>query len=186
MQPVTIVGICWSIFIAVWFISALFAKRTIARTTGPWIFRIIVIIAVLAIIGHGGGAALDRTLWEPWASPAIGWLGAVLCVLGIALAFWARFYLGRNWGMAGSVKDNPELVTGGPYRFIRHPIYTGIILAMAGSALTAGLWWAVVLVVAGVYFIMSARKEEALMAGTFPAEYSAYKARTKMLVPFIY
>jgi protein-S-isoprenylcysteine O-methyltransferase Ste14 len=61
-----------------------------------------------------------------------------------------------------------------------------MLLAMAGSALTAGLWWAIVLVVAGSYFIVSAKREESLMAATFPATYPAYKARTKMLVPFIF
>lgn len=67
--------------------------------------------------------------------PGAGGRCLAIWVLGLGLAVWARIYLGRNWGMPTSTKEDPELVTSGPYRTIRHPIYTGILLAMIGSAI---------------------------------------------------
>jgi protein-S-isoprenylcysteine O-methyltransferase Ste14 len=184
--PLAVVGCAWCAFLLVWFSSALFAKRTLNRPWLPWLLRVAVIVGLVLVASHAGGGAQFRALLEPWASPAIAWLGAACAALGVAFAIWARAYLGRNWGMPASVKENPELVTTGPYALVRHPIYSGMILAVAGSALTSGLWWLIVLAVTGAYFLMSARKEERLMAQTFPETYPAYKARTKMLVPFIY
>ena len=84
----------------------------------------------------------------------------MLFVAGLALAVWARIYLGRNWGMPMSERAEPELVTSGPYRFVRHPIYSGILLAVLGSALCTTLFWLAALVLLGAYFIYSARVEE--------------------------
>jgi protein-S-isoprenylcysteine O-methyltransferase Ste14 len=82
-----------------------------------------------------------------------------------------------------SRKEQPELVTSGPYAFIRHPIYTGLILAMLGSAIGVNVFWAVLLVPVGAYFALSARREETVMLQLFPEEYAAYMARTGMLAP---
>jgi protein-S-isoprenylcysteine O-methyltransferase Ste14 len=112
-------------------------------------------------------------------------LGAVLFVCGIALAVWARICLGRNWGMPMTRKDEPELVTAGPYALVRHPIYSGILLAVLGTALATDIYWLVAFAVLGVYFIYSARVEERLMTSAFPATYPSYRAKTKMLIPFV-
>jgi protein-S-isoprenylcysteine O-methyltransferase Ste14 len=116
-------------------------------------------------------------------SASLGWTGAALCVLGFGLAFSARWHLGRNWGMPGSRKQEPQLITSGPYARIRHPIYTGLILAMLGSAMGFNVSWALLLVFLGPYFVLSARREEALMLQLFPNQYPAYKSRTGMLAP---
>jgi protein-S-isoprenylcysteine O-methyltransferase Ste14 len=87
--------------------------------------------------------------------------------------------------MPMSVKRDPELVTSGPYRFIRHPIYSGILLAVLGSVLANGLYWLIILIAIGVYFIFAAREEENLMNRQFPKTYPPYVAKTKMLIPFI-
>jgi protein-S-isoprenylcysteine O-methyltransferase Ste14 len=99
---------------------------------------------------------------------------------------WARYYLGKNWGMPMTVKEDPELVTGGPYTFVRHPIYTGILLAVLGSVLASSLLWLVILVFFTYEFIRSVKGEEMLMTKQFPEKYPAYKKRTKMLIPFVY
>jgi protein-S-isoprenylcysteine O-methyltransferase Ste14 len=83
-------------------------------------------------------------------------------------------------------RQNPELVTAGPYAVIRHPIYTGILTAMLGSAIALGPALFLIFLLLAVYFIYSARQEEKRMALLFPAEYPAYQARTKMLLPFIF
>lgn len=116
------------------------------------------------------------------------WLVAVgtgLFVLGLALAVWARIYIGRNWGMPMSRKNEPELVTTGPYHTIRHPIYAGIILAMVGTTIAISLYWLVAVAVLGAYFMVSAVTEEHYMAEQFPGSYPDYKRSTKMLIPFV-
>lgn len=87
--------------------------------------------------------------------------------------------------MPMSRKENPELVTTGPYVFVRHPIYGGIILAMLGSTIAGTAFWALPLVLFGAYFIYSARRDEKLMLAQFPQQYPAYRRRTMMMLPFV-
>ena len=118
--------------------------------------------------------------------PVLAGVGVALFVLGLSLAIWARLYIGRNWGMPMTRKEEPELVTTGPYRRVRHPIYTGIILAMLGTALATTLFGLIAVAVLAAYFIYSATREESYLAGQFPDTYPAYKRSTKMLVPFVF
>ncbi len=119
-------------------------------------------------------------------SPLLLGIGLAIWALGLALAVWARVYIGRNWGMPMSRKDSPELVTTGPYRRIRHPIYSGIVLAMIGTTVAVSLYWLTAVVLIGGYFIFSAVNEERYMTEQFPDSYPAYKRSTKMLIPFIF
>ena len=113
-------------------------------------------------------------------------IGLALFLLGLGLAVWARLYLGRNWGMPMSRKDDPELVTTGPYHWVRNPIYSGLILAMIGTAIAVSVAWLIAAVLLGGYFVYSAIKEGAYLAGQFPDTYPAYQASTKMLIPFVF
>jgi protein-S-isoprenylcysteine O-methyltransferase Ste14 len=87
--------------------------------------------------------------------------------------------------MPMSQKVDPELVTAGPYSRVRHPIYSGIILAMVGTTIAVSLYWLVAVVVMGAYFLYSAMVEERSMGRLFPDSYPQYKRSTKMLIPFI-
>ena len=172
-----------------WAVSAISAKRNV----GPrnwWKGRGVRLLIILFFLLVARLPALRHTLsinQEFTAShPLMGLGGVALCALGLGLAVYARVYLGRNWGMPMSQKENPELVTTGPYAAIRHPIYTGLLLAMVGSAIGASVFWVLPLVVFGAYFIYSARREEKLMIEQFPQEYPAYMRRSKMLVPFLF
>ncbi|HUY62341.1 MAG TPA: isoprenylcysteine carboxylmethyltransferase family protein [Candidatus Paceibacterota bacterium] len=180
---------CWLVFILYWLISAAGAKRNLNRNywwqQGGMRIIIVVLIILTLHIPIFDRAFARLHAYDAGIGTAMEALGAALCLLGIALAVWARVYLGRNWGMPMSRKENPELVTGGPYALIRHPIYTGVILAMAGSVAGESVFWAIPLILFGAYFIYSARKEEKLMTAEFPGAYSAYQVRTKMLIPFI-
>ncbi|MFZ0386659.1 MAG: isoprenylcysteine carboxylmethyltransferase family protein [Solirubrobacteraceae bacterium] len=118
-------------------------------------------------------------------SLALGVIGVVVFSTGIALAIWARIYLGRNWGMPASQKDDPELVTSGPYRFVRHPIYSGILLGVLGTALATNLLGVIIFAILAAYFYYSASVEEKNLTATFPTTYPAYRSATKMLVPFV-
>src|SRR6202011_5591919 len=111
---------------------------------------------------------------------APGLVGLIVVVLGLGLAIWARRYLGRNWGMPMTQKLDPELVTTGPYRQVRHPIYTGIILAMVGTAIAVSVYALIPVLVLGAYFAYSARTEERYLAEQFPDSYPPYQRSTKM------
>jgi len=87
--------------------------------------------------------------------------------------------------MRMSRKDNPELVTTGPYALVRHPIYSGLLLAILGSAIGQSVFWLLPLIVYGPQFILSARREEELLIEQFPERYPAYMERTKMLLPLV-
>jgi protein-S-isoprenylcysteine O-methyltransferase Ste14 len=186
MQYGILVALCWLVFVIYWGISAMSAKRTLNSAYGNFLWWRLGFIAIFIIILHFSGSRINIQDLQYRPSDIVGSLGVLCGVVGIALAIWARVYLASNWGMPMSVKENPELVTTGPYEYIRHPIYTGILLAMLGSALATGPFWAVVMLCAGIYFIYSSMQEEKLMLKEFPDKYPGYKARTKMLIPFIY
>jgi protein-S-isoprenylcysteine O-methyltransferase Ste14 len=178
----------WLVFITYWAISAISAKRSIGARAW-WEEGGLRLSAVLLVLAAPHFAVLNHARQNVQAHVAssmiVGIIGVALCGLGIGLAILARGYLGRNWGMPMSRKENPELVTNGPYAFVRHPIYTGILLAMLGSAIDEIAFWVVPLMVFGAYFIYSARREEKLMIEQFPELYVAFTKRTRMFLPFV-
>jgi protein-S-isoprenylcysteine O-methyltransferase Ste14 len=171
------VSALWFAFGLYWLIAAFGAKHgSGSRRRAPFAVAAVVVFLLLRVFRAG-------TLTVH--SPVVRAVGLVVLVAGLGLAVWARVYLGRNWGMPMTEKDEPELVTSGPYRFVRHPIYAGILLALLGSALATNISWLVALAFVGVYFVYSARVEEQLLSASFPTAYPAYRARTKMLIPFL-
>jgi protein-S-isoprenylcysteine O-methyltransferase Ste14 len=179
----------WLLFVAYWAVAAVGTKRNASGRLwrGGIGLRLVLILLVAAVLRS---PSLREFLAEAQRSASqsslLGWIGVALCVLGFGLAINARWHLGRNWGMPMSRKEQPELITSGPYAHLRHPIYTGLILAMLGSAIGVNVSWALLLVPVGAYFILSARREETLMLQLFPEEYAAYMARTGMLVPRLF
>jgi len=177
-----IIGVGWIVFWAYWLVMAFTAKAEQSRWTRFAGVRVGLILAILLVFrlrvfkGHAAATA------NPWL---LG-IGLACFVLGLALAVWARVYLGRNWGMPMSRRADPELVTTGPYRRVRHPIYSGLILAMAGTAVAVSLYWLNAVAISGAYFLFSAVIEERTMAKLFPAAYPPYKRATKMLIPYLF
>lgn len=184
-----IIAVFWVVFLAFWAVMAMGAKKNVGprawRREGG--FRVGLLVLVLLALRLPAARHAMRSLrsFGPGAEMILGIVGVVLCALGIGLAIWARVSLGRNWGMPMSRKAAPELVTGGPYAYARHPIYGGVIIAMLGSMIGESVAWMILLIIVGAYFLYSARSEEALMTAQFPEQYPAYKRRTKMLVPFV-
>jgi protein-S-isoprenylcysteine O-methyltransferase Ste14 len=176
-----IIGVGWIVFWAYWLAMAVTAKAGQSRWrqfAGVRVGIILVILLLLRLrILKGHGAATSN----PWL---LG-IGLAIFVLGLALAVWARVHLGRNWGMPMSQKADPELVTTGPYRRVRHPIYSGILLGMAGTAVAVSPYWLIAVAVLGAYFLFSAVSEEHTMTKLFPDAYPPYKRATKMLIPYI-
>lgn len=174
------IGVAWVAFWIYWLAASTGAKAGRSRWTqfaGVRVGIILVVLLLLRLRVLKGRAGTS----DPWL---LG-IGTAIFVLGLALAIWARIYIGRNWGMPMSRKDEPELVTTGPYHTIRHPIYTGIILAMVGTTIAVSLYWIVAVALLGAYFGYSAVMEERYMTEQFPDTYPDYKRSTKMLVPFV-
>jgi protein-S-isoprenylcysteine O-methyltransferase Ste14 len=179
---------CWSVLVVYWLIAARGAKRNVRgapwwRGAGLRVALPVVLAPVLCLPGFRQFLASRRAV--P-VDPVIAGAGVAICAAGIALAIWARRHLGRNWGMPMSLKEGHELVTTGPYRIVRHPIYTGILTAMLGATATGSPLWPILFVLSGGYFLYSAIVEERLMLRQFPSQYPAYKRRTKMLIPFVF
>lgn len=172
----------WIVFWTGWLISARWSKRGSIRPVLAFGPRIIVLGGVVL-----GGLALRLAGRHAGTVHVVALeiVGTVMFAAGLALAVWARITLGRNWGMPMTLKQEPELVTSGPYRFVRHPIYTGILLAVLGTAIASYVLAFGIFAVMAVYFVYSARIEDGLMATSFPSTYPAYRERTKMLIPFV-
>jgi protein-S-isoprenylcysteine O-methyltransferase Ste14 len=128
-----------------------------------------------------------RLLLTP-RTPALGVLGDVFAVAGVAFAIWARLTLGRNWsGLIVSVREGQGLVQHGPYAIVRHPIYTGFISALIGTALTIGTLASWLGVAAGVVaLLIRAEIEDRMMAAEFGEAHAAYRARTRKLIPLLW
>jgi protein-S-isoprenylcysteine O-methyltransferase Ste14 len=112
--------------------------------------------------------------------------GLIMCIAGMALLVSGRQHLGANWSQTVAAKDEHELVTSGPYRYIRHPMYAGGFVACIGSAIVAGGPFVFLLLFLGTLFLWRVHAEDKLMAQQFPTEYPAYMKRTKALIPFVW
>lgn len=139
----------------------------------------------IALIGPGdwfGGGWLHARIYP--ANVAVAVIGALLTMLGVAFACWARHVLGRNWSSVVQVKKDHELIQSGPYRWVRHPIYTGLLLAFLGTAMAIGEWRGLVCVaIVAVSFWFKLKLEERWMRENFGVAYENYMRRTKALIP---
>ena len=179
MRPLRLAVDCaWIVFWIYWLVSAASSKESVQS---GWRTRLagvssIGVFLIAGVLGRGSLAVHSLILAT---------IGALLVACGIALAVWARRNLGRNWGMPMTQRAEPELVTSGPYRFVRHPIYTGLLTATLGTALINSLFGLIVVGGLIAYFYYCGIIEERNLAGTFPQAYPEYRSRTKMLIPFL-
>jgi protein-S-isoprenylcysteine O-methyltransferase Ste14 len=179
---------CWICFWLYWLISAFGSKKN----TTPRIKRFIGVrlgLFVLAIIifrSFNRQSYSFENHYQTTNNEVVLVIGFLMFLFGLILAIWARIYLGRNWGTPMSQKQDPELVTSGPYHYIRHPIYTGILLATLGSFFASSIYWLPFFIISGIYFVYSAVVEERLMMKQFPKIYPSYRDKTKMFIPFIF
>jgi protein-S-isoprenylcysteine O-methyltransferase Ste14 len=168
-----------------WTISALRVKRTkVQEDLGGRLLHISLMgLAFLFLFSH----RLDLGFLGQRFAPASDWLrtsGIVLTFVGAGIAIWARYSLGQYWSARVTLKVDHQLIRSGPYAWVRHPLYSGLLLAMAGSALVAGEWRAVVGFLLGLMeFSRKAAKEEVLLASEFGDQYQEFRKRTGFLAP---
>jgi protein-S-isoprenylcysteine O-methyltransferase Ste14 len=177
----TLLLACWVVFWLFWAVTAQKTKPSRRRAGFLHPARLIFVVTVAALFLV---KRVDPSLFR-LTTGAVAAVGCALCAAGTAFAVWARLSIGENWGMPMTLREHPELVTRGPYAFVRHPIYTGVTVAMLGSALVVPPYWMLVLAL-GVYFAYVARREEKDMLAEFPEQYAAYRRRTKWFVPFLF
>jgi len=176
----------WLIFV-VWWIVAAFGQKAVAerQSRGSWTaHRVPVTLGTVLLFFGKFPPPLGFRL-----TPQADWLllfGAVVCGLGLAFAIWARLTLAGNWSSNVTFKQSHELITSGPYHFVRHPIYTGLLLMVTGTAIARGdlCYWLGTLLWA-IGFWIKLKQEESVMLAHFPGEYPGYSARVKALVPFL-
>ena len=176
----------WLILMAVWVIGAFTAKRDVSSGSNivRWLWQPLLLgLLIVALRNlYDNTSVLKLGFFD--FGPAVGWVGALLTVVGIAFAIWARYRLGRNWG--SHPKEDHVLVTSGPYAYVRHPIYAGAILALFGSALTGSMVAVVLFVISIVFCLRRISNEERALLSLFPGQYPAYQARTKRLIPLVW
>ena len=179
----------WLTLVAYWVSSAGIVRRSTGCRWRWWreiavrlaFFALVVLALQVAVVNR---ALPNARLHVLSTHTLMGLIGFLFSVLGTGLAILGRAWLGRN-GTPTANEENPELVTTGPYAFVRHPIYGGMLLAMLGSAIGQSVLWLLPLIAYGPFFIRSARREEKLFSERFPERYRAYEKRTKMLLPFV-
>jgi protein-S-isoprenylcysteine O-methyltransferase Ste14 len=189
MSIVDVIGFFWIFFMVYWFISGIRSKKSVRIKNKKWLqspgFRIIFFAFVFFVFQISGAWSFFRDR-DFFSNPIYKVIGIVLLTCGWALAVWARVYLGKNWGMPMTLRKEHDLVIAGPYKWVRHPIYSGFLLAMLGSALVGGFIWIIIFMASGIYFTYSAKVEEKMMIEQFPNQYTKYERKTKMLVPFVF
>ncbi|TMH32007.1 MAG: isoprenylcysteine carboxylmethyltransferase family protein [Betaproteobacteria bacterium] len=158
-------------------------RRESAASRAGHILPLVIAVMLLALPSLPYGLLSNRLL-----SPThrVFFVGIALVVAGLLFTIWARLYLGRNWSGVVTLKKDHELVRGGPYRFVRHPIYSGLLLAIAGSAVVRGEWRGVLaLIIAFVALWRKLRLEERWLGEAFGEQYAAYRAEVAALIPFV-
>lgn len=186
MTSLNFFTVCWWLFIVIWTVSAFSVKPTKERQEwGGRLFTLAFLtITFLLLAGKIQWWGINTRIL-PYDHPVV-FLARAVTLVGLVILIWSRYSLGTNWSASVTFCEGHELVERGLYRFVRHPIYSGMLLMVAGSAIALGnvsgllslpicffgLWWKL-------------RREEALLTKYFPDKYPGYMSRTKALIPFI-
>jgi protein-S-isoprenylcysteine O-methyltransferase Ste14 len=179
----------WMAWAAYWWLLSQRVKATERRESFssrfsyivPLLLAVVLLFSPILQIPVLDERFLPLAAWRVWGS-----IGVVLNVAGLLFAVWARIYLGRNWSGVVAIKEDHELITGGPYSMVRHPIYTGLLLAFVGLAVARGEWRSILgVVIAAGAFWRKLRTEERWMRERFGDRYQTYSQRVSALIPFV-
>jgi len=185
MTPILCLYVEWVAWSASWLIAALWSARTQARPAlgSQWPYRLVTTLGFVLIVGRFAKFVPADQVWRD--PPQLAWSLCGVALIGFGVCWWARLHLGRLWSSSVTRKADHRIVDTGPYRLVRHPIYTGLIIAAAATAAVQGRATALMGLVVVIWgFWLKARLEERFLRAELGAEaYDAYAARTGMLAP---
>lgn len=184
-----LLSLLWGTLFLVWLLYALFSKK--GTSSEPWhqrlLFNWMPLLLAFYLLGPGDwfGHTLIREKFVEHTN-LVGIIGLIPCLLGFAIAIWSRLLLGTNWSLSVQKKEKHELIIRGPYKLVRHPIYTGLLLMFCGNALIVGDYRAIIAVlIVFVSFWFKLKKEEKLLTEVFGDNYREYMQKTKRMIPWL-
>ena len=191
MKDPTLIFILLCILFQITFwIATAFSTKKVSENRGGWTIRITAIVIVSVLIFLRKQIAIfipimDDIFWPH--SLIFGLVADVIVFMGVAIMIWARVILGKNWSANVVLKEDHDLITSGPYKYVRHPIYTGVVLIILGLAVYSGSFVGFLLFAIfffGAYY--KAHKEEKLLIQHFSERYIDYKKHVHTLIPFLF
>jgi protein-S-isoprenylcysteine O-methyltransferase Ste14 len=185
--PTRLLSLIWLAWVMSWVVASFWSGRTksFVPTRDSWIYRLPILIGAILLSPWTAGAVGASQLYDP--GNAGTYLLAVVVVFGISFTWWARIHLGRFWSNAITHKEDHRIVDTGPYGVVRHPIYTGLIIAILATGFAVATWTSIL----GALFIsfgewQKARMEEGFLSVQLGRDaYSLYSRRVPMIVPFL-
>jgi protein-S-isoprenylcysteine O-methyltransferase Ste14 len=186
-MPADIIRACWIVFSVIWLLAAASTKRSIYRESGAQRLRYwILLVLAFLLLTRGHRLPYPFNVRIISATETVQWMAGILCIAGLAFCVWARATLGRNWSGTITLKEGHELIERGPYRLVRHPIYTGMLAMLLATAIRFGhLGGIAAVILAFASFWIKLSEEEKLMLQQFPDQYGSYQQRVKRLIPFV-
>ena len=185
--PTRLLSLIWLAWVMSWVVASFWSGRTksFVPTRDSWIYRLPILIGAILLSPWTAGAVGASQLYNP--GDAGTYLLAVVVLFGISFTWWARIHLGRFWSNAITHKEDHRIVDTGPYGVVRHPIYTGLIIAILATGFAVATWTAIL----GALFIsfgewQKARMEEGFLSVQLGRDaYTLYSRRVPMIVPFL-
>jgi len=187
VRPTAAVAALWLIWLIGWWVSAAASARTVSRPSASSQLKYSLLTWAGAVLLFMHPRSASGLLQPLVSSSALSWTGVALVAIGLGFSVWARVHLGRLWSARVTLKEGHAIVRTGPYGFVRHPIYTGLVIAILGTLLTeitVAAMAGVVLITTG--FVIKLRQEERLLTDHFGAAYDVYRAEVRGLIPYIW
>lgn len=187
IQPSLVLETIWIVWLISWVAASFWSNRarTRAATLETWRYRAAMIAGGILLVPVTGPLLGEKPIWE--INRAGMYALAAVMLAGLALTWWARIYLGPLWSSTITRKEDHKIIDTGPYAFVRHPIYSGLMIALVATAAAEGTLTALfgaALIILGVW--LKARTEERfLLTELGPEIYGAYCRRVPMLIPFL-
>jgi protein-S-isoprenylcysteine O-methyltransferase Ste14 len=186
--PTKLLALIWLAWVVSWVVASVWSGRTKTHvpTLDSWVYRLPILLGAILLSPWTAGALGEKPLYD--LGNAGTYILAVVLLLGISFTWWARIHLGRYWSNAITHKEDHRIIDTGPYGLVRHPIYTGLILAILATGLAVATWTSLLgalLISFGEW--QKARMEEGFLTAELgPEMYGPYCRRVPMIVPFLH
>lgn len=180
------ITLSWCLLILIWIVSAFSVKPALERQSWAGRFATFAFLALasMLLLGKISLWSLNSRIWP--AEQALRILACTITFAGLGVSVWSRFTLGPDWSATVTYREGHELIQRGPYRFVRHPMYTGFLLMVAGTTVNLGdasSLVAILICCLGIWWKLA--REENMLTKHFPDSYRRYKSNTKALIPFV-